>query len=374
MAVLDIFTFPAHLQPLAVASESSKAPSSEADDPRYPKRKREEVKYYSSDEAEDSTDSESEWVTSKRPRTTTRPKKPLPPQKIFPFTSLPAELRNRIYEECFPDMPTLSEEAKHGERGTIWFRSKQRAYRRSVEQFFPEEEELEYLKHSLTYNRHRYRQRGTGRGRPAPPAEEDEDEEEMAGNPADKKLGLNILALNQAIYHEAAPMVYRQHLIFADAVALMAFAALLSPRTAKLIRHIEVRCWNLTRSRKSNPFTAMAMLAAKGVTNLEKFHINCAVGHYWSRNNEKSTPVPKRVARKVYRDCFLWLEAVGRAREMEGGSRWAGVDVLEIAESNYDYGRRYYAPPSERTLDDDMDEANEMFKKELKRLLRPTLG
>lgn len=65
MAGLDIFTLPARFQPLAVASESSKASSAKADDSRYPKRKRAEVKYYSSDEAEDSTDSESEWVTSK---------------------------------------------------------------------------------------------------------------------------------------------------------------------------------------------------------------------------------------------------------------------------------------------------------------------
>jgi hypothetical protein len=271
-------------------------------------------------------------------------------------------------------MPTIAEEAK-GEQGTIWFRSKQRGYRRSIEQFVPDEEELQHMANGNAHRRNHFQGRGgTGRGRPVPVQNNDEDDEEIAGEAADKKLGMNILALNQAIYNEAAPMVYRQRLVFTDTVALMSFASLLSPRTAKLIRHIEIQNWNLTRSRKTMAFTAMAMLAVKGVTNLEKLHINCRIGYFSSycRNEERATLVPKRVARKIYRDCFLWLETVGRAKLLEGESRWAGIDVLDIYEDNYQ-GYFSYQQPTTKT-EDMLGKAETMFKKELKRLLRPALG
>ena len=271
-------------------------------------------------------------------------------------------------------MPTIAEEAK-GEQGTIWFRSKQRAYRRSIEQFVPNEEELQQMDDGVPYSRTRFgRRRGTGRGRPVPVPvpvqnndDDDEDDKEIPGKAADKRLGMNILALNQALYNEAAPMVYRQRLVFADTVALMAFASLLSPRTAKLIRHIEVRDWNLTRSRKSMGFIAMSMLAAKGVTNLEKLHINCTIGYFSSyrRTEQEATSVSKRVARKIYRDCFLWLETVGRAKLLEGESRWAGIDMLDVNEDNF---QQYFSST------DASEEGKMAFKKELKRLLRPALG
>jgi hypothetical protein len=267
-------------------------------------------------------------------------------------------------------MPTIAEEAK-GEQGTIWFRSKQRAYRRSIEQFIPNEEELQQMEDGVPHRRNQFIRRGTGRGRPVPVPvqnnDDEEDDEEIPGKAADKRLGMNILALNQALYSEAAPMVYRQRLVFADTVALMAFASLLSPRTAKLIRHIEVRDWNLTRSRKSMGFIAMSMLAAKGVTNLEKLHINCTIGYFRSyrRTEQEATSVSKRVARKIYRDCFLWLETVGRAKLLEGESRWAGIDVLDVNEDNFE---QYFSST------DALEEGKTTFKKELKRLLRPVLG
>jgi hypothetical protein len=269
-------------------------------------------------------------------------------------------------------MPTISEEAK-GAQGTIWFRSKQIAYRRSVEQYLPSEEDLQLWGDGSTHGRRHYQRRNyRGTQRPHQVQHGDEDDEEVAGKSVDKKLGMNLLALNQAIYNEAAPMVYRQRLIFTDTVALLAFASTLSPRTAKLIRSIEILDWNLTRSRKSMGFTAMTMLAAKGVTNLEKLRISCLVGSFWSwrrSNGEQADGVPKRVARKVYRDCFLWLETVGRAKLLEDASRWAGIDVLEISDENY--REALQAGKSEK---DAFEEADIKFRKELKRLLRPALG
>jgi len=271
---------------------------------------------------------------------------------------LPAELRNRIYEECFPDMPTLAQGA---ESGSICFRFKQRAYRRSVEQYVPtDQDELDGI-----YAGNPAPRTGTGRGRSSLASASDDDasdEDEAAGDPASKKLGLSILALNMAIYHEAAPMVYRQRLVFADTVALMGFASVLSPRTAKMLRHVEIRDWNLTRSRKTMPFVAMTLLAARGATNIEKMHLNCSVGWFDSWRSRRipgkeAESKAKKVARRIYRDCFPWLEAVGIAKMREGGSKWAGVEALQLEERNFE--------------NEGMEDEIAAFVKELKRLLRP---
>jgi hypothetical protein len=130
-----------------------------------------------------------------------------------------------------------------------------------------------------------------------------------------KSLGLNILSVCKQTYYEAAPMMYGQPLVFTDLDALFAFAAKLSPRTAKLLRSIEIRCWTPTRSGKSRGYSAISMLGAKGVTNLTRLFINCSMGWFenrgWYRSKREQTPTPKKVARKVYRDCHLWLEVMG---------------------------------------------------------------
>jgi hypothetical protein len=64
MLGLDIFKLPASFLPLAGASKPSKVPSEE-DGCRYPKRKRVEVQYFASDDADNSTDSETECIPIK---------------------------------------------------------------------------------------------------------------------------------------------------------------------------------------------------------------------------------------------------------------------------------------------------------------------
>ncbi|KAF2191767.1 hypothetical protein K469DRAFT_746204 [Zopfia rhizophila CBS 207.26] len=293
---------------------------------RYPKRKRVEVRYFSSDNGSDSdasTDSETECVPmNKRARTrTARSSKPLPKHKVFPFMSLPAELRNKIYEECLPDR-TQNLTTEDRDNSAIWFCSKQKSYQRSVKQLISlEDQELDNMQWGRYYRPYR----PTGRGRGQPNHEESEISDAEAAEKTPKRLGLNILAVCKAIYREAAPMLYSEHLVFADTGALMAFASHLSPMSARLLRHIEIRIWISTRSRKSMGFAAMAMLAAKGATNINRLHINCEIGRFWSycwREKARQQKVPKRVARKVYRECYLWLEAVGMKKgDARAGSR-----------------------------------------------------
>ncbi|PSN70496.1 hypothetical protein BS50DRAFT_488573 [Corynespora cassiicola Philippines] len=311
----------------ASSEEPSSAPSSApapapAPEPRYSKRKRAEVKYFN--DSDGATDSETECLPLKRLRPTNRNTKPRPQNKIFPFLSLPAELRNRIYEECLPDPTQLPEQYEHN-GAEFWIQFRQKQLRRSfnvIEALDTDSYEWDQLE------------------------------------PGPKRLGMNLLAVCKQIYDEMAPMFYRQRLVFQDPDALISFTSHLSPRTAKLIRHMEIRTWGNTRTRKNRGFLAMTMLGAKGVTNLEVLRISCALDHFysssWGRNKGQHVPIPKRVAKKAYRDCHVWLEAVAVA----SGDYLKGADILQLgSEDNY----RYY--------DGDPDEALVLTKKELKKLL-----
>ncbi|KAJ4305109.1 hypothetical protein N0V90_000639 [Kalmusia sp. IMI 367209] len=329
---------------------------------RYPKRKLADVQYNYEDNDDGSSESELEYMPRQRTRTT----KPLPQHKIFPFLSLPAELRNRIYEECLPS-PTEVPEDYRGDKQAIWLGFRQRFYRKTIE-YIPSVADDEELRYSGLYGNGRFPpgRLATQRGGRAANHHNDDDhsdsdaEGEHEAGP--KKLGFNMLSVCKQIYEEAAPMMYNRTLMFTDVDALFAFAATLSSRTAKLLTSIEILTWGLTRSRRTRGYVAMAMLAAKGVTNLTRLFINCEMGYFDSyswRNSRRSTPVPKRIAKKVYRDCHLWLEAVGTA----SGDLYKGVDILKLNGEMFDRG-------SGATMEELEDEQVNMYKKELKRLLR----
>lgn len=144
-------------------------------------------------------------------------------------------------------------------------------------------------------------------------------------------------------------MMYNRKFVFTCPEALSAFAAQLSPSTAKLVRHIELCSWGTSRSRKNCGYMAMTLLGAKGVTNLEILNLNCSLGYDYSYNrNEGEAPrIMKRLARKVYRDFYVWLEAVGHS----SGEWDKGVRVLTFN--------------GEKAFQDGM----EIYQKELKRLL-----
>lgn len=110
----------------------------------------------------------------------------------------------------------------------------------------------------------------------------------------------------------------------------------------------------------------MSMLAAKGVTNLTNLHINCSMGFFYSRRSWrtptgiqwKETSPAKKIARKVYRDCYLWLEAMGSCY----GDLYKGLEVLRL-NGNMFVGR-------EETWENVKDEDKVMYQEELRRLLR----
>lgn len=69
-----------------------------------------------------------------------------------------------------------------------------------------------------------------------------------------------------------------------------------------------------------------------------------------------------RVARKVYRDFFPWLETVGRAKE----NMYEGLRVLDIGDATW------HSSSARPKLDDEEQARclNEAYEKSLKKLIR----
>jgi hypothetical protein len=158
-----------------------------------------------------------------------------------------------------------------------------------------------------------------------------------------ESLSPGLLATCKQVYCEAASILYAQRIVFADSAAFVSFAGQLSPMAAKALRHLEIRCWTSTRSRKSMGYLGMSMLAAKGAVNLERFSLNCSLGYFDSysyRRRVKDDSIPKRIARKVYRDCYPWLDAVAAHRLDDGETgnmdeMYAGIETIMVGKANF---------------------------------------
>ena len=259
--------------------------------------------------------------------------KPLPTRKIFPFMKLPAELRNRIYEECLTDDEP------------IYITNKERLYRRVA-------------RRDLQWNRNRIRSWEWYN------ANNNNSKGEVQQHKA-KSLVPVILAVCKTIYAEAVPILYSQRIVVRDNRALLDFVAALTPRCATLLRDITIMSWCTSNSHKSVNLPAMTLLAARGVTNLTRLNIDCNLGYFrnWSyRRREQATPIPKRVARKVFRDCYHWLIAVGEAK----GDPYAALDVLKISERNFSgYGGEHPKESNKRL----MEKAEKEMKEQLRSLI-----
>jgi hypothetical protein len=110
----------------------------------------------------------------------------------------------------------------------------------------------------------------------------------------------------------------------------------------------------------------MTLLAARGATNLTRLSLDCNLGYYvtWSHQRRgKTIPIAKRVARKIFRDCYHWLVAVGEAK----GDPYAALDVLKVRQSNFsEYARGHQGEMHRTNL---MMSAEEEMKQHLRKLL-----
>ncbi|CAD6572792.1 MAG: hypothetical protein ASARMPREDX12_005448 [Alectoria sarmentosa] len=290
----------------------------------YPKRKRAEISYHesSSDEGEvdedyDESDQVCKATKKLKDSRTIASTKPLPKRKIFPFTSLPAELKNQIYALSLTDP------------NGIFLVSKTKRYRRSVQ------------RSSDAVNPDGYSRRRRGfrfQMQLSPPSNTS-----AVSLPV---LNHNILLLNRAIYDETQPVLYAGNTFsLEDTTALHAFLATIGCKNRATLTDLTIKGWGYTKAHKALNHPAFTMLT--GAVNLSRLHLDCQIA--WGG--------PKRVAKQFYRDGFHWLEAVGAAR----GKFDAAIELIEIPERNLNgYGYDDLSP----------EEKLEEFRTELRKLLR----
>lgn len=164
----------------------------------------------------------------------------------------------------------------------------------------------------------------------------------------------NLLAVSKAIYAEAATYLYAQPVILADNYALLSWLNQIGLKHIRMLRDITVLQWCGGRAHKSINFPALAMLTP--ATGLRRLNIACSIGYFssYSWRGGRKQEISARVARKVFRDCYPFLEAFGRAK----GDAAAGVELVEIDKDNFSH--------SNHAVEQDM----ESFRNELSRLLR----
>lgn len=295
----------------------------------YPKRKRAEISYHesSSDESEvdDENDTSDEELTAakrKKLKTSriTISDKPLPKRKIFPFTSLPAELKNQIYALVLTDP------------NGMYLISKTKRFRRTVQRSVmpPDSVITDFRRRNRNYYL-------------------------ATLDPSDTSVPAlvpNILLLNQAIYAETQPILYAGNTFSVeDTTAMHAFLSVIGPKNRATITDLTIKAWGYARAHKALNFPAFTMLV--GAVSLTRLHLDCKIA--WGG--------PKKVAKQLYRDGFHWLEAMEAAK----GSSKAAVDVVEISEK--DLGVNYRHRWSAEVVEESGQERMEQFRAELRKML-----
>lgn len=262
---------------------------------------------------------------------------------------LPAEIRNKIYNECL-----VSDQFDDQDRPSFYFLASKKRHRHTVTRCTTDEavrnsNSTRSFRHRRSVYHSKY---GT-----------DNDASEFYD--AIKPLTTNILATCKAIYAEAGSLLFQQRFIFLDSMALMNFMSECTPQAAAFIRHIEVLDWVQTRSRKNIGYLAISILAAKGTVNLESFVISGSLGRFMQfawREPSRMMDIHDRVARKVYKDFYPWLEMLGRAK----GNMYEGLKVLDIGDATWHTS-------SARSKLDDEESARLLkssYEKSLKQLIR----
>lgn len=156
----------------------------------------------------------------------------------------------------------------------------------------------------------------------------------------------NLLAVSKHIYGEAAQMMYSQPFYFSDSSAMCTFFGRMRPKTMAMMQEITIISWQASRTHKFMNMPAMALL--RGAVNLKQLHIFDTFVHGAYRipstpdgDGERS----RHVAKKVYKDCYLWLQAVVSAGGIEALKK-----VLVLNEENFRHSHWTWSGPAQGTF------------------------
>ncbi|KAL8772555.1 MAG: hypothetical protein Q9209_002216 [Squamulea sp. 1 TL-2023] len=301
-----------------------------------PKRKRKETSYYPSDSDESDTEAGDTDVYDSDAGNLPQAKRvkddavdepaPLLKTQIFPFTSLPAELKNRIYDYALTteyEIPLVSR--------TI-------AFRRTVG--LGDNDSFQAFRRRGIFGRWSYR---------IPRAQ-------IVTIPVTRpSFAPRILSLNRQIHAETQPILYSANVFtFEDTKTLLAFCANIGPKNCATLQELSIKHWGNTAGGRALNFPCFAMLAS--AVDLTSLNLDCHIR--WGRGD--------RIARQFFRDGHIWLEAVGTNK----GRRDAAVDVIHLGLENlYPYpmhGRQL----ANCTQEEQLEEMTRQFRAELRKLLR----
>lgn len=262
---------------------------------------------------------------SKQKRTTKKLKSSAPLTKhkdksTFSFLELPAELRNKIYEYCLVEPEDLT------------LVSKTKGYRRLAVRG-----QFQYMTNKSFYSRRRARRHAAKAG-----GGEEEHHQEL--RPA-------LLGVNRQVYSEASMYLYGQTVHVEDTKTLHTFISSIGTGGRQKLREIVVHEWGQGRGTHKSMNHA-GLTALYGCTNLERVLLDCQI----SNHLDSAT----KVARKIYRDAFLWMEAVGSYK----GKYDAALDIVELHEANFGLFRC-----SKSHSEDEVKKNKDLYQKELRRLL-----
>jgi len=257
--------------------------------------------------------------------------KPLAKKDIFPFTKLPAELRNKIYNECLTD------------DDDVYLINTVFLYRRTVTRANAEA----WAHSSRTHNRSWRWGDADGSRKKAKP---------MVGKL--KPLSPHLLTVSKAIYAEAANILFCQPIVVLDNLTLFHFAGMQTAKTASMIRNLTIAFWCHTAAYKQMNYAAMTLLSAVGMVHLDRLHLDGRLRPYGTCGN--------LLARKVYRDCYPWIHALGNAK----GNRYAALDVVEMSEVNFEAWMDH-RPEDVRA--EELEKSREEFRDELQSLIQYAL-
>ncbi|KAL8979654.1 MAG: hypothetical protein Q9205_005066 [Flavoplaca limonia] len=301
-----------------------------------PKRARKETSYYPSEsesenEAEDDEEYNSEGEVSllnkeSKPSAADDTPKILPRKKIFPFMSLPAEIKNMIYKYALTseyEIPLVFKLKGYRHTITLGDPTTFQNFRRS-----PFRDDFD----------------GPSCCRYVPLA--------RVSRPS---FAPSIIALNHEVCTQAQPILYGANAFaLEDPKALLAFCANIGPKNCAMLQEVSLKHFGNTVVRRALCHPAFAALA--NAVNLQILSLDCNI-----RRGE-----PILTARQFFRDGHNWLEAVG-AKE---GRRDAAVDRIQLGMKHIDRPRHGVPDADDATKKEQLEKMTSIFQTELRRLLK----